>query len=50
MCQMLAYTGAMETPSYGMDFGRIWLLWVMSISKGRKLQYFDVNMKDVATP
>ena len=25
MCRMLAYTGAMETPSYGMGFGRIWL-------------------------
>ena len=25
MCRMLAYTGAMATPSYGMGFGRIWL-------------------------
>jgi len=39
MCQMLAYTGAMETPSYGMGFGRIW----RSDVKGRKLQYFDVK-------
>ena len=48
MCQMQAYTGAMETPSHGMGFGRIWLSDVNC--QAQETSIFRCKMQDGMTP